>query len=473
MPTEKRSFGHQRIPYTMADQASSPLPLDSNTCVPSSDGLLESECVQEKQGNIIYSVCWSDDIHRKGENGFVRYLATCSTRYLSIYEVEIFEENKRAGPLILKQSYVDEYEVEDYYVCAFGGRSPQLSDDENRNENEERPTKLRRIGDEDRSEILRQMHRQDDNEGGAQLLCAGGLGRTIKVIDTERQLLLMTLEGHGDEILDLKFSPVDEWMLVSASKDESCRLWNVQIGSCLAIFAGYQGHRDSVVSIAWHPSGHRFASAGMDTTIRIWNLEKGSSVHKIMMESRTMTGKESQVEPVSDFNRNPLILQFPMFTTGANKIHLHCVDCIEFVGDLILSKSLENQLVLWYPEIPEPSLATPAIVSGNQQERLTPPIANQVRVLRTWTYRDGDCWYLRFATDPAGGRLAVGNMRGEIYVWKIGSTSTEPLCKLSLWRGKRVVIRDLAFSPLNGNILVAVADNGTLWKWDINSIASR
>jgi len=62
----------------------------------------------------------------------------------------------------------------------------------------------------------------------------------VKVIDTVHRTLLLTLSRHGDEIYDMKFSPVDEWLLITASKDESLRLWSVETETCVAIFAGHE-----------------------------------------------------------------------------------------------------------------------------------------------------------------------------------------------------------------------------------------
>jgi WD40 repeat protein len=138
--------------------------------------------------------------------------------------------------------------------------------------------------------IKRQRNNNNKNDnrlmnGGPPLLCLGGTRGIIKIIDTTKQSLHITLSGHGNDITDLKFSPTNEYYLLSSSKDESIRLWNISSpssqygkGGCggggvnLAIFAGHVGHRGQVVSIGWHISGKQFVSGGMDNMIKLWNI---------------------------------------------------------------------------------------------------------------------------------------------------------------------------------------------------------
>ena len=127
---------------------------------------------------------------------------------------------------------------------------------------------------------------------GPQLLCVAGKRGIIKVIDPSRRSLLLTLSGHGDEIYDVSFSPIDQSLLISASKDESIRLWNVMNATCVAIFAGHDGHRDSVLSVGWHPLGEKFVSAGMDTSIKVWSLEMHRSS---ISESHKYRNKKKQI----------------------------------------------------------------------------------------------------------------------------------------------------------------------------------
>lgn len=66
---------------------------------------------------------------------------------------------------------------------------------------------------------------------------------------------LQTLQGHGAAVNQVVWHPIDDRLLLSASKDESIRLWNVSNGAVIAVFAGDQGHRDEVLAADFHSLG--------------------------------------------------------------------------------------------------------------------------------------------------------------------------------------------------------------------------
>ncbi|XP_028193929.1 polycomb group protein FIE1-like, partial [Glycine soja] len=57
--------------------------------------------------------------------------------------------------------------------------------------------------------------------------------------------------GHGDSINEVKAQILNPSLVVSASKDESIRLWNAHTGIYILIFAGARGHRNEVLSVSF------------------------------------------------------------------------------------------------------------------------------------------------------------------------------------------------------------------------------
>ncbi len=171
------------------------------------------------------------------------------------------------------------------------------------------------------------------------LLVLAGIRGILKVLSTVTFEVKVVLRGHGSDIDDLCTHPVDTNLVLSASKDESIRLWNIQTATCIAVFAGEGGHRDDVLSIDIHPLGNCFVSGGMDTSIKIWNLvdpELKSAVRQSYSQSEERKYART------------IYQQFPLFSTTL--LHKDYVDTVAWVGNLILSKSTSNRAVLWAPD---------------------------------------------------------------------------------------------------------------------------
>jgi WD40 repeat protein len=64
------------------------------------------------------------------------------------------------------------------------------------------------------------------------------------------------------------FSP-DGTKLVSASADQTVRVWDVATGECVQTL---QGHTDAVRSAGFSPDGTNLVSASSDTTVRMWRV---------------------------------------------------------------------------------------------------------------------------------------------------------------------------------------------------------
>jgi polycomb protein EED len=287
-----------------------------------------------------------------------------------------------------------------------------------------------------------------------QLVCVAGKNARINIIDCTRQCVIRTLSGHGDEIYDLQVCPTNYWLLLSASKDCTCRLWNVRAihHSPVAIFGGHNGHCDAVITISWHALGDQFVSGGLDNTIKIWEIS--DRVKNAITSSNQFTDMvRSSQEPIDQCSWiATALIQFPIFST--KRVHAHCVDCVEFLGDLILSKSTENLIQLWYPMIQNERTPFGDIIQ--------PPSSDPL-ILYTYNFDDGDIWFVRFAIEPTLKLLAVGNILGKIFVWNIGDDRLlKPICKLCIRRTS--TIRCLCFSP-NGSMLLASTDDGSIYQW--------
>ena len=67
------------------------------------------------------------------------------------------------------------------------------------------------------------------------------------------------------------FSQNGAWML-TASFDETAKLWDVESGECLKTF---EGHHGAVLSAAFSHDSARMLTASDDGTAKLWDVESG------------------------------------------------------------------------------------------------------------------------------------------------------------------------------------------------------
>ncbi|CAI0437096.1 unnamed protein product [Linum tenue] len=246
--------------------------------------------------------------------------------------------------------------------------------------------------------------------------------------------------GHGDSVNEIRTQPLKPSLVVSASKDESVRLWNVHTGVCILIFAGAGGHRNEVLSVDFHPSDmYRIASCGMDNTVKIWSMKEfWPSVEK----SFTWTDLPSKF-PTK-------YVQFPVFIAS---VHSNYVDCNRWLGDFVLSKSVDNEIVLWEPRTKDQS-----------------PGEGTVDILQKYPVPECDIWFIKFSCDFHYNAAAIGNREGKIFVWELQTSPPSLIARLSHAQSKSP-IRQTAMS-FDGSTILSCCEDGTIWRWDAVSSSS-
>jgi hypothetical protein len=150
-----------------------------------------------------------------------------------------------------------------------------------------------------------------------------------------------------------------------------------------------------VLSIDFHMLGNCFASSGMDNTVKIWSLEgRGSSsssggggggkiaqnIAKSFSYSTALNGAGGGTKQANDrefkhgvlsqllppghlsssssssttisvdeqtMYKGPIHEQFPLYSS--NQLHSDYVDCVRWLGNILLSKSTNNKIIMWKP----------------------------------------------------------------------------------------------------------------------------
>ncbi len=107
------------------------------------------------------------------------------------------------------------------------------------------------------------------------VLASGLWNNMIIVWDPDSGVHLRTLEGHGNSITSIAFSPDGRWL--ASGSYETVMLWDVRSGERLRRM---EGHRGWVLSVAFSPDGNWLAS-GSYATVMLWDALSGERLRSL------------------------------------------------------------------------------------------------------------------------------------------------------------------------------------------------
>ena len=165
----------------------------------------------------------------------------------------------------------------------------------------------------------------------------GGDFSSIHVIDilNVQELTGCQLIGHKNKVYQLEFHPFNNYLLLSASKDCTVRLWNFKRPELLVIFGGPNSFESDVLCIDWNYNGEYFVGSGVDCGVRIYKIDD------MIQKTIDISMKKEQVETV--------LKALPYFS--CNDIHDNLIDCIKYNNKFIISKSVDGIIKEWLPYI--------------------------------------------------------------------------------------------------------------------------
>lgn len=310
-----------------------------------------------------------------------------------------------------------------------------------------------------------------DTRTGASLLVLAGKNALVRVVNCATGMLEVTFEGHGQSINDIAVHPTRPHLVATASKDHSLRLWNIRSRTCVLIFQGDGGHKNEVLSVEWRPGGDlTLVSAGMDNHIKVWDL---TSFESNLIESDDWDASLGAAFPI----RHVAVPNF-----SAEGVHWNYVDCIRWLGNYLLSKSVDDKIICWRPE--------PEMARGPHTLGAGPGSAKQFKGGRTeslgrW-WPDGgvhvvgelqlegtrDYWWMRFSLDPKGRILAQGTIKGHVLLYDLTTFHQNPVARLEPKRlaarpdeSRGILVRQTAVS-VDGNIVISCHDDGSVTRYD-------
>lgn len=247
------------------------------------------------------------------------------------------------------------------------------------------------------------------------------------------------LEGHDSDVTIVSISP-DGKTLASASVDKTIKLWNVEKGQEICTIKGY----DRIfTSVDFSPDSKTLAFGSEDGTIKLWDVEIGKEIPTLMRHSSRVDGVSfsqdgNKLASASDDGTIKLWnlktkTEIPIFTGYDKKI----VSSVSFSPDVktLAFGSDDGTIKLWNLE--------------TGKEIPTPPMRHRGRVYSV-------------SFSPDGKTLASGSADKTIKLWNV-ETGKE----IRTINGHDKDITSVSFSP-DGKILASGSQDGTIKLWDLD-----
>ena len=242
-----------------------------------------------------------------------------------------------------------------------------------------------------------------------------------------------TLKGHTGNVNSVAYSP-DGQTLVSASDDNTIRIWNASTG---VSFQTLTGHTSRVYSAAYSPDGTKIVSGAADGTVRVWNAARGALLD-------TLTGHTGWIEST-------------VYSSDGTKI---------------VSGSHDRTLRIWDAETGE-MLRTLSGHSGPIYSAAYSPDGTKIvsgaadNTIRIWDGETGQIIHtLRghgtvrsVAYSPDGTKIVSGGNDRTVRIW---DADTGEMLRTLLGHTHAVV--SVAYSP-DGAMVVSGEDGGTIRIW--------
>jgi WD40 repeat protein len=251
-----------------------------------------------------------------------------------------------------------------------------------------------------------------------------------------RTVLIRTLEGHSDWVESLAVSG-DRRRAISASRDGTLRVWDVDRGRLLRNF---DGHCGLVYGVAISRNGERAISASADKTLKFWEVETGR-------ELCTLRGHAGWVADVA------------MDAEGTRAISMPADEEMLKVWDLKIGRELHAL---------KDSRAVSIAISANGRFGAS---VSADGTLRVWDLSNGlelrsiptnHSKAVRSVAMTADGGLAVsGSYDGTLKLWDLKSGS-----EMRALQGHSEPVRGVAVSA-DGRVAVSASQDRTLKVWDL------
>jgi WD40 repeat protein/tRNA A-37 threonylcarbamoyl transferase component Bud32 len=258
------------------------------------------------------------------------------------------------------------------------------------------------------------------------------------------------LKGHAYQIVTVAFSPDGRLVLTGAgipvegTFDCYLQLWDAETGQELRRF---KGHRSSIYSAAFSPDGKRIVSnsATPDNSVRIWDVESGKQLKRILPLSRIATlGVVFGLDGKHVFSCDEAMVRMWEVETGR--------EVRRFVGHRTVVRCLaisrDGRYLVSGGTQKDTSIRVWEVESGKEVQRFEGhPIEGETSI----------------AFLPDGGRVVSGGYDGTLRLWDVSAGK-----EVRRFEGHQGPVSQVAVSPDGRRVLSAGSDR-TVRLWDLET----
>ncbi|WP_165228276.1 serine/threonine-protein kinase [Aquisphaera insulae] len=225
--------------------------------------------------------------------------------------------------------------------------------------------------------------------------------RAVLLWDVAKRAQVGSLRGHRERVFDAAFSPDGEW-IASGSLDYTARVWEARSGRVVVTLPGLSS---PVFQVKWSPAGDHLAlNLGNSGEVALHAIAGRHSVRW------WLAGGEKEIGSVAAHPRTGRLA-----TAGYSELRTWD---LASARTSLLHDASDGEAVTAMAYNPDGTLLATAIHHGPGDPSIV------VRDARTGAIRarmasPHICYAVTF--DPAGGRLATGDMRGDVTVWDLAT----------------------------------------------------
>ncbi len=307
------------------------------------------------------------------------------------------------------------------------------------------------------------------------LIVSASYDNTVRIWDTQTGKELKKLEGHTHIVASASFSP-DGKRIVSASWDKTIRIWDAQTGKELKKL---EGHTDIVESASFSPDGKRIVSASNDSTVRIWDAQTGKELKKL--EGHTESVNSASFSPdgkcIVSASRDNTVKIWDAQTGKELKKLEGDANSASFSpdGKRIVSASWDKTIRIWHTqtgkELKKLEGHTGSIESASfSHDGKCIVSASYDKTVRIWDAQTGKelkklegypAPVNSTSFSPDGKYIVSASWDGTIRIWDIYTRK-----ELKKLEGYPAPVYSASFSP-DGKYIVSASWDGTIRIWDI------